>query len=81
MTCIDEMFADPQVQHLGIARPITHPTRGEVHCVGQAMNLSRTPQPARMRPSPEMGEHNAEVLSTLGYDDAGLEDLKSRGVI
>jgi formyl-CoA transferase len=78
---IDETFADPQVQHLGIARPISHPTRGEVHCVGQAVNLSRTPQPPRMRPTPEMGEHNAEILGSLGYDEAGLEDLKSRGVI
>ena len=78
---IGQVFEDPQVKHLGIAKPIPHPTREGVHCVGQAVNLSRTPQPAAMRASPEMGEHNAEILGDLGYDDAALSDLKERGVI
>jgi crotonobetainyl-CoA:carnitine CoA-transferase CaiB-like acyl-CoA transferase len=78
---IGEVFEDPQVKHLGIARPIPHPKRNDARCVGQAVNLSRTPQPPAMRPTPEMGEHNAEVLATLGYDESGLADLKARGVI
>jgi len=81
INAIDEVFADPQVQHLGIARPIDHPSHGEVACVGQAVNLSRTAQPPRMRPSPELGEHTGEVLGDLGYDAAALERLRANGVI
>ena len=40
---MDEVFADPQVQHLGIAVPLHHPTRGDVRVVGQPITLSRTP--------------------------------------
>jgi crotonobetainyl-CoA:carnitine CoA-transferase CaiB-like acyl-CoA transferase len=78
---IDQVFADPQVRHVGIARPISHPTRGEVECVGQAINLSRTPQPPRMRPSPEMGEHTEEVLADLGYSADDVAQLRTRGVV
>jgi len=81
INAIDEVFADAQVQHLGIARPIDHPGRGEVACVGQAVNLSRTPQPPRMRPSPELGEHTDAVLGELGYDAEALSRLRADGVI
>ena len=29
---------------------------------------------------PKLGEHTAEVLRSLGYDDAALADLRQRGV-
>src|SRR5690606_38766458 len=32
---VDETFQDPQVQHLGIARPVEHATLGTLHVVGQ----------------------------------------------
>ena len=37
---LDEVFADPQVQHLGIAAPLHHPTRGNIRVVGQPVTLS-----------------------------------------
>src|SRR5216683_3923838 len=36
---IDEVFADPQVEHIGIARAIEHPQRGRQKLVGQAVEL------------------------------------------
>ncbi len=30
---------------------------------------------------PDLGEHNAEVLKPLGYDDAKLAEFKERGII
>ena len=30
---------------------------------------------------PKLGEHNAEVLAALGYDDVARQALKARGVI
>ncbi len=46
---IDQVFADPQVRHLGIAQPVEHPTLGPIELVGQAVSLSRTPEPAQHR--------------------------------
>ncbi len=79
---IDQTFADPQVEHLGIAYPMTHPELGTISVVGQAVHLTRTPQPPEARlPTPEMGEHNNDILGALGYDAGAIEDLHARGVI
>jgi len=32
-------------------------------------------------PPPKLGEHNREVLNSLGYDDNYIEELKNKGVI
>ena len=79
---VDEVFADPQVRHFGIARPVDHPTLGTFRLVGQAINLTRTPQPDRIRaPAPELGEHTDEILAELGYDTQAIADLRDHGVI
>jgi formyl-CoA transferase len=78
---IDQTFAEPQVRHLGIARPVKHPRLGDIKIVGQPINLSDAPQPEQMRPTPELGEHTAEVLSDLGYDGKAIDGLRAEGVI
>ena len=78
---VDETFADPQVRHLGIARPMAHPERGATRVVGQAVTLSKAPQPPEMRSTPAMGAHTAEILAELGYDEAAIADLRERGAI
>ncbi|TAJ82454.1 CaiB/BaiF CoA-transferase family protein [Reyranella sp.] len=78
---IDKTFAEPQVQHLGIARPVNHPKLGDIKVVGQPINLSDFPQPAALKPTPDLGQHTDEVLSDLGYDPAKIAALKSGGVI
>src|SRR6185503_19910873 len=39
---IDQVFADPQVKHLGIAQSIKRKDGSTLHVVGQPVNLSRT---------------------------------------
>jgi crotonobetainyl-CoA:carnitine CoA-transferase CaiB-like acyl-CoA transferase len=79
---IDQTFADPQVQHLEMARPMEHQRLGELQVVGQAINMTRTPEPARMRlATPDLGEHSAEILRDLGYSDAAIADLRAREVV
>ena len=63
---VDQTFADPQVKHVGMAVPISHPTRGQVGNVNQAVALSRTPSVID-RPTPGLGEHTDEVLGGTGY--------------
>ena len=79
---IDKTFADPQVQALGIAKPVDHPRLGEIRVVGQAVNLERTPQPAKMRrPTAELSEHTEEILTGLGFGTDEIVSLRERKVI
>ena len=77
---IDKVFEDPQVKHLGIATPANTVPFGDTHLVGQPIVLSRTPFSISARP-PEKGEHTAEILGELGYDEATLAELRERQVI
>jgi crotonobetainyl-CoA:carnitine CoA-transferase CaiB-like acyl-CoA transferase len=79
---IDQTFGDPQVQHLEMARPMDHARLGELKVVGQAINMTRTPEPARMRyATPDLGEHSETILKDLGYNEAAIADLRARDVI
>jgi crotonobetainyl-CoA:carnitine CoA-transferase CaiB-like acyl-CoA transferase len=78
---IDQTFAEPQVQHLAIARPVKHPELGDIRVVGQPINLSAAPQPAAMRPTPELGEHTGDVLTGLGFSVEAIAELRARGVV
>jgi len=78
---VDEVFQDPQVAHLGMAREIPHPTLGSVRLTGIPAALSDTPATIRRHP-PLLGEHTQEVLEDiLGYDAAEIGHLiESRSV-
>ena len=53
---IDRMFDDPQVQHLGMARPMQHPELGEIAVVGLPMQFSRHPRSeGPLEPAPAAG--------------------------
>jgi crotonobetainyl-CoA:carnitine CoA-transferase CaiB-like acyl-CoA transferase len=78
---IDETFADPQVRHLEMARPIDHPKLGRLAAVGQAINMSRTPEPETLRPTPDLGEHTDAILREFGYDEKQIAGLRARAVI
>ena len=56
-----EVFADPQVETLGMRIRVPHPKLGEVDLVRNGVRLSDTPVRVD-RPSPELGEHNREIL-------------------
>jgi formyl-CoA transferase len=77
---MNEVFADPQVKHLGMAAPVTHPVLGDIEIVGQPVELSRTPSAIRTA-APECGEHTDEVLHELGFGDAAIADLRRATVV
>src|SRR5256714_8233697 len=71
---IDQTFAEPQVQHLGIAKRVPHPTLGDIRVVGQPINLTKAPQPDEYRPTPELGQHTDEILAGLGHGAKAIAD-------
>jgi len=77
---INEVFADPQVQHLGIATPVGHPRLGPVNVVGQPFSMSRTPSQIR-RAAPDCGEHTDAILHELGYADAEIAAFHERKIV
>ena len=77
---IDQVFSDPQVQHLGIAQVVESATLGRQEVVGQAVNLSRTPSTIRMA-TPELGEHTNQILNDLGYAPEQIVELRKNGAI
>lgn len=75
---IDKVFAEPQVQHLGIAQ---RPANGDpVTLVGQAIQMSRTPSHVQSAPH-RHGEDTDSVLKSFGYSDADIENLRAKDVI
>ena len=77
---MDEVFADPQVRHLGIAQTVHHPLRGDIALVGQPVGLSRTPASIRTA-IPDKGEHSDAVLAEAGLRGDEIAALRQQGVI
>ena len=79
INAIDQVFADPQVQHLGIAQSLDA-GGGPVSYVGQPMTLSRTPSGIAAHP-PAVGADTQAVLGELGFSAAEIDGLRARQVI
>ncbi len=77
---IDQVFADPQVKHLGIAQAVDSPKLGRIELVGQPVRLERTPS-RLATPPPERGQHTDEILGEIGYGADEIADLRRRNVV
>lgn len=77
---LQQVFADPQVRHLGVSSPVTHPIAGDIEIVRNATTLSGVPGTIR-RPSPTAGQHSREILHQFGFEPADVERLRADGVI
>ena len=77
---VAEAFADPQVQHLGVAAPVQHPGAGDIEVVKNATNLDGVANAIR-RPAPEHGEHAEEILGQFGLSDSEIAELRAANVV
>src|ERR1035437_4720808 len=77
---IDQVFADEQVKHLGIAQNATRPDGKEQTFVGQPITLSRTPSKIVATP-PELGQHTDEVLKEFGFADQEIAALHTANAV
>ena len=77
---VAETFSDPQVQHLGMAAPVTHSSAGDIDVIRNATNIEGVSSEIRM-PSPVKGQHSKEVLIEFGFSEDEIADLtKSKAV-
>ena len=77
---VAEAFSDPQVQHLGVAKPVSHPTAGDINIVRNATNLEGVPNDIRLA-SPLKGQHSEELLAQFGFSSDEIESLARSGVV
>ncbi len=75
-----DVFADPQVLARNMYLEMAHPTLGSIKQTGLPIKFSLTPGGLDRHP-PLLGEHNQEILQSLGYSDADVQSLKDQSVI
>jgi crotonobetainyl-CoA:carnitine CoA-transferase CaiB-like acyl-CoA transferase len=76
---IDQMFADPQVKHVGIAQTIKTKDKS-LTMVGQPVSLSRTPSRLVVSP-PAIGQHTNAVLKEFGFSAKQIDALRKAQAI
>ena len=74
------MFADAQVEHLGIAQDVPNAEGRHIRLVGQPFKLSRTPSKMAARP-PEFGEQTDEILAEFGFTSDEISSLRQNKVV
>ena len=62
---LGEVFADPQVEHLGLIRQVPHKKLGHVSLIGGGVTLSDTPAEI-VTCAPDYGQHTDEILARIG---------------
>ncbi len=77
---VDQVFADPQVKHQGMAAAVHHPKLGDIELVGQPIHMSRTPWKMR-NAAPEAGAQSDAILAEIGYSNTQIAAMrKSRAI-
>jgi formyl-CoA transferase len=77
---IDQVFSDPQVQHLRPHAKIDSPHVGTLTLLRQPMTLSRTPSHIERHP-PAIGEHTQEVLREAGFTSDEIAELTRERIV
>lgn len=78
---LDQVFADPQVQHRQLEIQLPHPEAGQVKLVSNPIRFDDQALNATTAP-PLLGQHTQQVLTEyLGLDAAQQAQLKIKGVI
>jgi crotonobetainyl-CoA:carnitine CoA-transferase CaiB-like acyl-CoA transferase len=77
---IDQVFADEQVQFLGMEQTVHSPALGDLNIVGHPVSFNGQRNALRCA-APELGQDNEAVLRSLGFSTEDIADLAKRGVI
>ena len=75
-----DVFSDPQILHREMLVEIPHPTLKSIKQTGLPLKFSVTPGAFDKHP-PLLGEHNEEILNSLGYSAQDIAALTNNAVI
>ena len=75
-----ELLNDPSLAERGIMQTVEHPTTGTYKMPAWPVRFDGSPP--RVKPSPLLGQHNAEVLGGwLGISAAEVDALRAEGIV
>ncbi|MBW2417495.1 MAG: CoA transferase [Deltaproteobacteria bacterium] len=77
---LDEVFADPQVQHLQLTRKVEHAKDGEVELLRLPLTFSETPAGVRSA-APLPGADTRELLAEHGFSEDEIGALVASGAV
>ena len=75
-----EVINDPQVRHNAALHTLDHGDIGRVRLARAGARFDGLAQPPA-GPAAHLGEHSAELLRELGFDETEVADLLARGVV
>ncbi len=77
---LPDLIADPAAREMGMFTPIEHPVTGPFETLAAPFTMSASDVAVR-GPAPEIGEHSAEVLASLGIDADRIDALTAAGIV
>ena len=77
---LDRVFSDPHVLENEFVLDVEDDVLGKHKQMGFPIKLSETPADYHGR-APYLGEHNAEILRSIGYDDEQIAQLSENKII
>ena len=75
-----EVIDHPVVVANNLIQEIDHPVAGKIRQTRPAARFSQS-EVKPERGAPLLGQHNAELLSEIGYSESDIADLQSDGII
>lgn len=71
---LEDIMDDPHLRAIGFFRDYDHPTEGPIIVPDTAYRFDGKSLPLR-RHQPNLGEHNREVLSEVGFTNAEIDRI------
>jgi crotonobetainyl-CoA:carnitine CoA-transferase CaiB-like acyl-CoA transferase len=74
----EEILEDEHLQSVGFFEEMVHPSEGPIYNMKHPINFEKSPA-GTDRLAPNLGEHNEELLSELGFSAAEIAAMKAEG--
>ena len=70
-----DLYDDPHANHMNMVWNLENPVSGPYRMMGHPIKFTKTPvEPTAGAPT--LGEHTTEILTSLGYDDRQIAELR-----